>query len=190
LTSDLKLSIFSVRIMNGFSHLTRGLASSSRSEMEQMINLPQRTWGSRRYRHRREPGQFNTSAKHIAPEKRSGLERSAAWWLARAHAIGPYAGQWADSILEQRGVPAVRVVMGLVSLTRRHPAQAIEQACRVAVPHAAHRLRDIRNLLKRSEPAAEQQMLPFAEEHPVIRPLSEYGKLIQNAFDQTPVAKE
>jgi hypothetical protein len=158
--------------------------------MEQMINLPQRTWGSRRYRHRREPGQFNTSAKHIAPEKRSGLERSAAWWLARAHAIGPYAGQWADSILEQRGVPAVRVVMGLVSLTRRHPAQAIEQACRVAVPHAAHRLRDIRNLLKRSEPAAEQQMLPFAEEHPVIRPLSEYGKLIQNAFDQTPVAKE
>jgi transposase len=136
---------------------------------------------------RREPGQFATAASHIAPAKRSGVERGAAWWLGRAHAVGPHAGQWADSILQQRGVPALRVVMGLVSLSGGHPAHAIDRACRVATSHGAYHLRVIRKLLERSEPAAEQQMLPFIEEHPVIRPLSEYGKLIQTAFDQTPV---
>jgi hypothetical protein len=50
------------------------------------------------------------------------------------------------------------------------------------------RLRDICNLLKRPGAAQEQQMLPFTEEHPVIRPLTEYGKFIQGAFDQTPAA--
>jgi len=136
----------------------------------------------------REPGRFNTHAKHIAPEKRSGIERGAAAWLKSAHAIGAHAGRWAQTILDQRGVHGVRVVMGLVSLTRRHPAHAVDQACRVACSHGANRLRDIRNLLKRSEPAQEQQMLPFVDEHPVIRPLTEYGKFIQTAFDRTPVA--
>ena len=136
----------------------------------------------------REPGRFNTDAKHIAPEKRCGIERGAAAWLKSAHAIGAHAGQWAQAILQQQGVHGLRVVMGLVSLTRKDPAHAIDQACRVACSHGAYRLRDVRNLLKRSEPAQEQQMLPFVEEHPVIRPLTEYGKFIQGAFDQTPVA--
>jgi transposase len=136
----------------------------------------------------REPGRFNTDAKHIAPEKRSGIERGAAPWLKSAHAIGAHAGQWAQAILQQRGVHGLRVVMGLVSLTKKHPAHAIEQACRAACSHGAYRLRDIRNLLKRSGPAEEQRMLPFADEHPVIRPLTEYGKFIQAAFDRTPVA--
>jgi transposase len=136
----------------------------------------------------REPGRFNTDAKHIAPEKRAGVERGAAPWLKSAHAIGAHAGQWARDLLQQRGIHGLRAVMGLVSLTKKHPAHAVDQACRVACSHGAHRLRDVRNLLKRAEPAQEQQMLPFVEEHPVIRPLTEYGKLIQAAFDRTPVA--
>ena len=58
----------------------------------------------------------------------------------------------------------------------------------MACSHGAYHLRDVRNLLKRSEPAQEQQMLPFLDEHPVIRPLTEYGKFVKGAFDQTPVA--
>jgi hypothetical protein len=136
----------------------------------------------------REAGRFTTDAKHIAPQKRGGIERGAAWWLQKAHTIGPHAGQWAQTILQERGIHALRAVMGLVSLTRRHPAHAVEQACRVAGSHGAHRLRDVRNLLKRSEPACEQQQLPFAIEHPLIRPLADYDKLIHAAFDQTRVA--
>jgi hypothetical protein len=130
---------------------------------------------------RREPGRFATAAAHVPPEKRGGVERGAAWWLDKARAVGPHAGRWAESLLGQRGVQGVRAVMGLVSLTRRHPARDVERACQVASSHGACRLRDLRNLLKRSEPAAEQRMLPFAEEHPVIRPLSEYGKIVRAA---------
>jgi hypothetical protein len=72
--------------------------------------------------------------------------------------------------VQQRGVHGIRVVIGLVSLTHRHPAVAIEQACKVAQSHGAHRLRDIRNLLKRSE-APVQQQFEFVAEHPLIRSL-------------------
>jgi len=136
---------------------------------------------------RREPGQFATAASHIAPAKRSGLERGAASWLASVHRIGAHAGEWGQAVLQQRGVPGTRVLMGLVSLTGTYSAQTIDRACRVAVSHGAYHLQVIRKLLKRSEPVAEQQMLPFIDEHEVIRPLSEYGKLVETAFDQTQV---
>jgi transposase len=134
-----------------------------------------------------EPGRFATDAKHIVPEKRGGIERGAAWWLGKASAIGPHAGNWAESIVNHRGIHALRVVMGLVGLTHHHPASSIERACQVAQSHSAHRLRDIRNLLKRAESAGIQQQFDFAAEHPLIRPLSDYSQLVHNAFDHTPV---
>ena len=139
----------------------------------------------------REPGRFATDAKHIAPEKRGGVERGTAWWLTKAHAIGGHAGRWCESVLRQRGVHGVRVVMGLVGLAQRHPAAAVERACGVAASHGAYRLRDVRGLLKRSGPAQEQPPLPFATEHPLIRPLADYDEMIPTiraAFDRTPVA--
>lgn len=133
----------------------------------------------------REPGRFATDAGHIAPQKRGAVERGAAWWLRKAGSIGMQAGLWAQSVLQERGVHAVRVVMGLVSLTQRHPVNDIEAACRVAHSHGAYRLRDIRNLLKRSTPAAEQQRFEFVAEHPLIRSLNDYSALVQVAFDAT-----
>jgi transposase len=134
-----------------------------------------------------EPGRFATDDRHIVPEKRGGIERGTAWWMNKAGAIGPYAGQWAENALQSRGIHALRAVMGLVSLTRRHPAKLIEQACQTAHSHGAHRLRDVRNLLKRSESAAAGQQLEFAAEHPLIRSLSDYSKLVPTAFERTPL---
>jgi len=134
----------------------------------------------------REPGRFATEAKHIVAEKRGGIERGAAWWLNKAGAIGAHAGRWAETILQQRGIHGVRVVMGLVSLTHRHPARMIEQACQAAQSHGAYRLRDIRNLLKRSEPPELQQHFEFAAEHPLIRSLADYSNLVHLAFERTP----
>jgi len=136
-----------------------------------------------------EPGRFATDARHIVPEKRGGIERGTAWWLNKASAIGLHAGSWAEGIVRQRGIHGVRVIIGLVSLTHRHPAAAIEQACKVAQSHGADRLRDIRNLLKRSE-APVQQQFEFVAEHPLIRSLEEYSNLVHNAFDNTPVEAE
>jgi hypothetical protein len=131
----------------------------------------------------REPGRFATDSQRIAPAKRSGIERGTAWWLRKAHTIGGEAGHWAETVLHQRGVHAVRVIMGLVSLTHRHRDTEIEQACRVARSHAAYRLRDVRNLLKRQAPPQEQ--FEFTAEHPLIRSLSDYGALVHSAFEET-----
>jgi len=132
-----------------------------------------------------EPGRFTTAAAHIAPEKRGGIERGTVWWLNKASAIGTHAGRWAECILQQRGIHGIRVVMGLVSLTHRHPASAIERACEVAQSHGAYRLRDVRNLLKRSSLPTQEQF-EFVAEHPLIRSLADYGELVHAAFEQTP----
>jgi transposase len=92
-----------------------------------------------------EPGRFATDAKHIAPQKRGGIERGAAWWLDKANTIGGHAGLWAQELLKERGVHGLRALIGLVGLTRKHPPSSIEHACRVARSHGAARLRDIRN---------------------------------------------
>jgi len=129
------------------------------------------------------PGRFATATQHIATEKRSGVERGAAWWLKKAAAIGAETGRWAETLLQQRGIHAVRAVMGLVSLTQRHCDAEIEQACRVARSHAAWRLRDVRNLLKRQGPPP-QERFEFISEHPLIRSLSDYDKLVHSAFEE------
>lgn len=136
----------------------------------------------------REPGRFATDANHIAPEKRGGIERGTDWWLGKANAIGVYAGLWAQDVLQERGVHGVRALIGLVSLTRSHPAKTVEHACQVAQSHGSRRLRDIRNLLRRAATArAVQEQFEFVTEHPLIRPLSDYSKVIHAAFDNTPV---
>ncbi len=126
----------------------------------------------------REPGRFATDDRHIVAEKRGGIERGTAWWLRKARRIGPGAGRWAEAMLQQRGIPGVRVLMGLVSLTNKHTDVAIEQACHVAQSHGAYRLRVIRELLKRQAP--EQEQFEFIAEHPLIRSLSDYGQLVHD----------
>jgi transposase len=129
-----------------------------------------------------EPGRFATDDRHIVAEKRGGIERGAAWWLRRARSIGPDSERWAAAMLAQRGIPGVRVLMGLVSLTNKHTDVAIEQACRVAQSHGVYRLRVIRELLKRQAP--EQEQFEFIQEHPLIRSLADYGQLVHDAFEE------
>lgn len=129
-----------------------------------------------------EPGRFATDDRHIVAAKRGAIERGTAWWLRKAHTIGADAGRWAEAVLQQRGIHAIRVVIGLVSLAQRHRDAEIEQSCRIAHSHAAWRLRDIRNLLQRAAPPQEQ--FEFTQEHPLIRSLSDYGKLVHSAFEE------
>ena len=131
---------------------------------------------------RQEPGRFSTQDKHIASEKRSGVERGATYLLCRARMIGEHAARWAENMLQTRGIEGVRVLQGLLSLAHRHDAGAIERACEVAFSHGAYRLRTIRQLLKRDAP--EQETFAFLDEHPIIRSLSDYGKLVATSFDR------
>jgi transposase len=131
---------------------------------------------------RHEPGRFSTQAVHIASEKVSGVERGAAWHLARVRRIGPQSTRWALAVVEARGVEAARVLIGLSSLAGRHPAAAIERACGVASGYGAYHLRTVRALIDRD--IKEQGVMPFMSEHAMIRPLADYGRFVRDAPQQ------
>jgi transposase len=131
---------------------------------------------------RQEPGRFSTRPAHIASEKVSGIERGAAWQLARARRLGPHSARWAEGVVAARGVEAVRVLMGLLSLAGRHPVAAIERACGIASDYGSYRLRTVRALIDRGAP--KQETLSFMSEHPMIRPLSEYARFVHDAFQK------
>ena len=84
-----------------------------------------------------------------------------------------------------RGIEGMRAVVGLTALRDRHSPALIDQACGAAHAHGAMSLRVVRTLLQRQAPAEEQGQFEFAREHPIIRPLSEYTQLIQDAFGVT-----
>jgi len=111
----------------------------------------------------------------------SAVERGTDALLRQIAAVGPHTKAWSESVIQTRGVQGVRVLAGLKALAGKHPSDALEQACETALAYGASRLKSIRNLLKR--PASQkQQPLPFIEEHPIIRPLSDYSLESLNAF--------
>jgi hypothetical protein len=101
------------------------------------------------------------------------VERGTDALLRQVAAIGPHTRQWAEATTQARGVEAVRVLVGLKHLAGKHDSVTLEDACRVALTHGAYRLRTIRQLLKRK--GQEQRPFDFLEEHPIIRPLSDYS---------------
>jgi hypothetical protein len=120
-----------------------------------------------------EPGRFRTAAEHIPKEKFSAVERGTDALLRQIAAIGPNTRQWAEATTQVRGVEAVRALVGLKHLAGKHQSEALEEACRVALTHGAYHLRAVRQLLKRQ--GVEQRQFEFLEEHPIIRPLSDYS---------------
>ena len=95
---------------------------------------------------RREPGKFSTLGEHIVPEKISGVERGAAWLLRKIEVLGEQAHAWAQAMLKTRGIEGVRVLQGLLSLSTRHPCEAIDEACGTALSYGAFRLQTLRQL--------------------------------------------
>ena len=130
---------------------------------------------------RREPGRFSTLGEHVAEEKISGVERGAGWLLAKLHGTGEHTERWAQAMLAERGLEGVRVLQGLLALVKRQAGDALEQACQTAHSYGEYRLRTLRRLLAR-QPAPPQQRFEFAAEHPLIRPLADYGAFVRGAL--------
>jgi transposase len=129
---------------------------------------------------RHEQGRFSTHSEHVAPEKISILERGAAYLLRKVRGIGPQAERWAQAMVVARGIEGTRVLMGLLALDKKHPSDSLEKACEIALSHGAFRLRTIRKLVARHAPP--QQALSFLDEHPIIRPLADYGAVVMRAI--------
>lgn len=130
------------------------------------------------------PGCFSTQQSHLADEKIATVERGATWLLGKVALIGPHAENWAVNMIQERGVAGVRVLQGLLSLTKKHTSRDIEEACEIAVSYGAYRLKNVRRLIERK--AAKQEQLEFMDEHPIIRNLEVYGELVRSAFHPSP----
>ena len=121
-------------------------------------------------------------AKHIAPEKISRLEDGASKLLADVSLIGPQTEKWSEAMVAARGIEETRVLLGLRALTKRHSCELPEKACEIALSHGEFRLRIVRKLLDRQ--TAKQLPLPWLDEHPLIRPLSDYGRVVRDAWQR------
>jgi transposase len=93
--------------------------------------------------------------------------------LGRCERVGPSLRAWANAAYEERGVRALRLMQGVLGLTRKHPRETILWAAERARERQLFRYQDFRRLVERAHPAQPRQ-LPLLAEHPVIRPMDDY----------------
>ena len=107
------------------------------------------------------------------------LDRQLDYWLKRARDLGGPCGQWSQAVLEHKGPLGLRSIMGLVSLAENNAFKNLNDACASALSRGAWRLRDVRALLDQRQ-REFQTHLAFAQSHPLIRNLAEYGLFIKS----------
>lgn len=132
---------------------------------------------------RLEAGKFSHSLGARGQRKDSPYHTSL-WWIDKAALFGPQAEEWAVAMSRNRPEHCIRVLQGLWSLNdkNKHSAASINEACAVALSHGSYTLGAVRGFLKAQQgnqnQAPFQQTMSFIEEHPIIRPLSDYGRIV------------
>ena len=109
---------------------------------------------------------------------------SCRFWVERVGMLGRSCQQWAQGSVDRRGPEALRSIMGLWGLRKKHASASVNQACEQAVAGGLKRLQDIKRLL--GTPGQRQEELAFQESHPLIRDLGVYGEFINNYEPSNP----
>jgi transposase len=91
--------------------------------------------------------------------------------LGQCERVGPALRSWADAALAARGVRAIRLLQGVLRLTRTHPRERLLAAVEVALTHQQFRYQTIRRLTE-ATPAAPRP--PLVTDDPAIRPMTQY----------------
>jgi transposase len=92
--------------------------------------------------------------------------------LGRCGQVGPPLRLWAEAAITARGVRAIRLIQGVLGLTRTHPRERVLHAATVALTHSRFRYKDLARLAA-GDGAAEPTRALVADD-PAIRPLTEY----------------
>jgi transposase len=91
--------------------------------------------------------------------------------VGQCERVGPALKQWAEGALAARGVRAIRLIQGVLSLTRKHPRERVLVAIAEAHARQHFRYQTIRQLVERT-PARPAPTLRSAD--PAIRPMTQY----------------
>lgn len=130
-----------------------------------------------------EDGKFSHS---LGARGRRNGEPSATsvYWINRAAILGAFAEKWAKAMAVNRPDHAIRVLQGLLSLSHdnKHLVAHIDKACELTLAAGEYTLIRVKQNLNQIESHPEsilkQEEFGFLEEHPIIRPLTEYGDLL------------
>jgi transposase len=117
------------------------------------------------------PGQFapEPGKKPVTSSQKAYVAKL----LGRCERVGASLRAWADAAYDQRGVRALRLIQGALSLTRKHPREAVLWAAEKARERELFRYQDLRRLIEHAQPSHPEQ-LPLLAEHPDIRPMEAY----------------
>jgi transposase len=92
--------------------------------------------------------------------------------LGQCERVGPALRHWADAALAARGVRAIRLIQGVLQLTRRVPRERLLAAVQIAHAQQQYRYRTIRRLTE-SSPRPTPPILIATD--PAIRPMTHYA---------------
>lgn len=131
---------------------------------------------------RLEPGQFS-HCLGARGTRRDQPHHTSLYWIGRLALLGASVEKWATGLARQRPDHCIRVMQGLLRLHENgsHPAAAIDRACEAAWSTGDYSLAGLRRRLAgiaAGTPPELQDQFDLLEEHPLIRPLSHYQRLL------------
>lgn len=92
--------------------------------------------------------------------------------LGQCERVGPPLRAWAEAAVASRGVRAIRLIQGVLQLTRRFPRERVLAAVETAHAHQQFRYRTIRRL---AEAAPRPIAVGRLAVDPLIRPMTQYA---------------
>jgi transposase len=95
--------------------------------------------------------------------------------LARAAACGPNVGTLCETLQQREGQLAVRRILGVLALAKKHSPGAVDKACAEALELGLPTYRFVRRYLERFPPPP----LSLRQVDPIIRELTQYRDLIE-----------
>lgn len=118
------------------------------------------------------PGDYAPSPGQSSSEMASSTRSYLNALLGRCERLGAPLRQWGEAAFEERGVRALRLIQGVLSLTRKHPKEALLAAAKTALTHKLFRYKDLLRLTQNATPGPKEKAL--TQEHDLIRPLTQY----------------
>jgi transposase len=134
---------------------------------------------------RLEPGRYSSVRGVRGLDHAGPVQSTLHHWQSRAQAIGPAAAQWAQRAVTERGAEAIRSLMGLCALLRKHRSSHIDAACAKAIETSCSSnpaLRTIRQHIPNLPTQLTQASTPH---HPLIRELFVYDQFVQTQTTNT-----
>jgi transposase len=110
-------------------------------------------------------GRFSTSADHMPSHHRFVLHTDSDWLLREAAKVGPQTAAYMTALLRSRPFPqqAFRTCLGVLDLTRKHPAAHLELACQRLLTAHLLSYQDLKSELEQLAKTVSTQPLPSHE---------------------------